>query len=326
MRRRDFVPLLGGTAAALAAPRLIRAQQPLPIVGFLNAGSPDSYARQVAAFRQGLNEIGYVDGENVVIEFRWANGRAEDLQPLASELVKRRAAVIVTTASTTAVAAKAVTGTIPLIFNATDPIRLGLVKSLNHPEGNATGVNFLAGELGPKRLGLLRELVPKMASIAFLVNATSPMSTLQTSLMEDTARIVGVQLMTFQAIARGDLEAAFARLVAQGPDALIVAADPFFTNRRDEIVALAALHSIPAVYEWREFVEAGGLMSYGASLKEAYRQIGLYTGRILRGAKTADLPVVQPTKFEFVINLKTAKTLGLAVPASMQLLADEVIE
>jgi ABC-type uncharacterized transport system substrate-binding protein len=326
MRRRDFVPLLGGTAAALAAPRLIRAQQPLPIVGFLNAGSPDSYARQVAAFRQGLNEIGYVDGENVVIEFRWANGRAEDLQPLASELVKRRAAVIVTTASTTAVAAKAVTGTIPLIFNATDPIRLGLVKSLNHPEGNATGVNFLAGELGPKRLGLLRELVPKMASIAFLVNATSPMSTLQTSLMEDAARIVGVQLMTFQAIARGDLEAAFARLVAQGPDALIVAADPFFTNRRDEIVALAALHSIPAVYEWREFVEAGGLMSYGASLKEAYRQIGLYAGRILRGAKTADLPVVQPTKFEFVINLKTAKTLGLAVPASMQLLADEVIE
>jgi ABC-type uncharacterized transport system substrate-binding protein len=326
MRRRDFVPLLGGTAAALAAPRLIRAQQPMPIVGFLNAGSPDSYARQVAAFRQGLNEIGYVDGENVVIEFRWANGRAEDLQPLASELVKRRAAVIVTTASTTAVAAKAVTGTIPLIFNATDPIRLGLVKSLNHPEGNATGVNFLAGELGPKRLGLLRELVPKMASIAFLVNATSPMSTLQTSLMEDAARIVGVQLMTFQAIARGDLEAAFARLVAQGPDALIVAADPFFTNRRDEIVALAALHSIPAVYEWREFVEAGGLMSYGASLKEAYRQIGLYAGRILRGAKTADLPVVQPTKFEFVINLKTAKTLGLAVPASMQLLADEVIE
>jgi putative ABC transport system substrate-binding protein len=326
MRRRDFVTLLGGTAAALAAPRLIRAQQPLPIVGFLNAGSPDSYARQVAAFRQGLNEIGYVDGENVVIEFRWANGRAEDLQPLASELVKRRAAVIVTTASTTAVAVKAVTGTIPLIFNATDPIRLGLVKSLNHPEGNATGVNFLAGELGPKRLGLLRELVPKMASIAFLVNATSPVSTLQTSLMEDAARIVGVQLMTFQATARGDLEAAFARLVAQGPDALIVAADPFFTNRRDEIVALAALHSIPAVYEWREFVEAGGLMSYGASLKEAYRQIGLYAGRILRGAKTADLPVVQPTKFEFVINLKTAKTLGLAVPASMQLLADEVIE
>jgi putative tryptophan/tyrosine transport system substrate-binding protein len=326
MRRRDFVTLLGGTAAALAAPRLIRAQQPLPIVGFLNAGSPDSYARQVAAFRQGLNEIGYVDGENVVIEFRWANGRAEDLQPLASELVKRRAAVIVTTASTTAVAVKAVTGTIPLIFNVTDPIRLGLVKSLNHPEGNATGVNFLAGELGPKRLGLLRQLVPKMASIAFLVNATSPMSTLQTSLMEDAARIVRVQLMTFQATARGDLEAAFARLVAQGPDALIVAADPFFTNRRDEIVALAALHSIPAVYEWREFVEAGGLMSYGASLKEAYRQIGLYAGRILRGAKTADLPVVQPTKFEFVINLKTAKTLGLAVPVSMQLLADEVIE
>jgi putative tryptophan/tyrosine transport system substrate-binding protein len=324
MRRREFITLLG--SATVAWPLAARAQQPLPVVGFLNAGSPDSYARQVAAFRQGLNEIGYVDGENVVIEFRWANGRAEDLQPLASELVKRRAAVIVTSASTTAVAAKAVTGTIPLIFNVTDPIRLGLVKSLNHPEGNATGVNVLAGELGPKRLGLLRELVPKMASIAFLVNATSPVSTLQTSLMEDAARIVGVQLKTFQATARDDLEAAFARLVAQGPDGLIVAADPFFNNRRDEIVALAARHSIPAVYEWREFVEAGGLMSYGASLKEAYRQIGLYAGRILRGAKTADLPVVQPTKFEFVINLKTAKTLGLAVPASMQLLADEVIE
>jgi len=324
MRRREFITLLG--SATVAWPLAARAQQPLPIVGFLNAGSPNSYARQVAAFRQGLNEIGYVDGENVVIEFRWANGRVEDLQPLASELVKRRAAVIVTSASTTAVAAKAVIGTIPLIFNVTDPIRLGLVKSLNHPEGNATGVNVLAGELGPKRLGLLRELVPKMASIAFRVNATSPASSLQTSLMEDAARIVGVQLKTFQTTARDDLEAAFARLVTQGPDGLIVAADPFFTNRRDEIVALAARHSIPSVYEWREFVEAGGLMSYGASLKEAYRQIGLYAGRILRGAKTADLPVVQPTKFEFVINLKTAKTLGLAVPVSMQLLADEVIE
>jgi putative tryptophan/tyrosine transport system substrate-binding protein len=302
------------------------AQQPLPIVGFLNAGSPEPYARQVAAFRQGLSEIGYVDGENVVIEFRWANGRVEDLQPLATELVKRRAAVIVTSASTAAVAAKAVTGTIPLIFNVTDPIRLGLVKSLNQPEGNATGVNVLAGELGPKRLGLLRELVPKMGSIAFLVNSTSPISALQTSLMEDAARIVGVQLKTFQATARDDLEATFATLVQQGPDGLIVAADPFFNNRRQEIVALAARHSIPAAYEWREFVEAGGLMSYGASLKEAYRQIGLYAGRILRGAKTADLPVIQPTKFEFVINLKTAQALGLSVPVSMQLLADEVIE
>jgi putative ABC transport system substrate-binding protein len=324
VRRRDFITLLGGAAAAW--PLTARAQQPLPVVGFLNGGFSDSFTQQVAAFRQGLNESGYVDGETVAIEFRWANGRAEDLLPLANELVNLRVAVIVTSGSPAALAAKAATVMIPIIFNVTDPIRLGLVKSLNRPEGNATGVDVLAGELEPKRLGLLRDLVPRMASIAFLVNASSPISALQTSLMEDAAQKFGVHLKTFKATSQNDLEATFARLVEQRPDVLVVAADPFFNNRRHELVALAARHSIPAIYEWREFVEAGGLMSYGASLKDAYRQIGLYAGRILRGAKPIDLPVIQPTKFEFVINLKTAKALGLSVPVSMQLLADEVIE
>jgi len=321
--RREFIRLLGGAAATW--PVVARAQQ-LPVVGFLNGGFLDSYTQQVAAFRQGLNESGYVDGETVTIEFRWANGRAEDLLPLANELVDHRVAVIVTSGGAAALAAKTATATIPIIFNVTDPSRLGLVKSLNRPEGNATGIDVLAGQLGPKRLGLLRELVPRMGSIALLVNATSPVSSLQTSMMEEAAQTVGVQLRTFQATGQTDFEATFARLVEQRPDVLVVAADPFFNNRRHELVALAARHSIPAIYEWREFVEAGGLMSYGASLKDAYRQIGLYAGRILRGAKPVDLPVIQPTKFEFVINLKTAKALGLAVPVSMQLLADEVLE
>lgn len=325
MRRRELIKAIVWSAAA--APLAARAQQPaLPVVGFLNGGFSDAYAQQVAAFRQGLNESGFVDGETVTIEFRWANGRAEDLPALANELVKRRVAVIVTSGSTVAVVAKAATATIPIIFNVTNPVRRGLVKSLNRPEGNATGVDVVAGDLGPKRLGLLRELVPSMGSIAFLVNPASPVSSFQTSRMEDSARIVGVQLETFQATGQGDLDAVFTRLVRQRPDGLVVAADPFFNSRRHEIVALAARYSIPAIYEWREFVEAGGLMSYGASLKEAYRQIGLYAGRILKGAKPADLPVIRPTKFEFLINLKTAKALGLAVPVSMQLLADEVIE
>jgi len=295
-------------------------------VGFLNGGSSDSYKQEVAGFRQGLNESGYVDGETVVVDFRWANGRAEALLPLAKELVKRRVAAIVTSGSAAALAAKSATATIPIIFNVTNPVHLGLVTSLNRPEGNATGVDILAGQLEPKRLGLLRELVPRMGSVALLVNPTSPVSALQTSLMEDTAQTVGVQLKTFRATGPDDFDAAFTSLVQQRPDGLVVAADPFFTNRRHQLVALAARHLIPAIYEWREFVEAGGLMSYGASLKDAYRQIGLYAGRILRGAKPVDLPVIQPTKFEFVINLKTSKALGLAVPVSMQLLADEVIE
>src|SRR5262245_10470303 len=324
MRRREFTTFVG--SFAVGWPFAALAQQPLPVVGFLNGGFSDSYAAQVVGFRQGLSESGYADGETVTIDFRWANGRTENLLPLANELVKRRVALIVTSGSAAALAAKSMTATIPIIFNVTDPMRLGLVKSLNRPEGNATGLEVLGGELEQKRFGLLRELVPRMELMALLVNVTSPVSSLQTSRMEDAAQKVGVKLKTFQATSQGDLEAAFANLVQQRPDGLVVAADPFFTTRRHEIVALAARHSIPAIYEWREFVEAGGLMSYGANLKDAYRQIGVYAGKILRGAKPVDLPVTRPTKFEFVINLKTAKTLGLAVPVSMQLLADELIE
>src|SRR5262245_55207176 len=279
MRRREFITLVAGLAAGW--PFAVRAQQLLPVVGFLNGGSSDSYKQEVAGFRQGLNESGYVDGETVVVDFRWANGRAEALLPLAKELVKRRVAAIVTSGSAAALAAKSATATIPIIFNVTNPVHLGLVTSLNRPEGNATGVDILAGQLEPKRLGLLRELVPRMGSVALLVNPTSPVSALQTSLMEDTAQTVGVQLKTFRATGPDDFDAAFASLVQQRPDGLVVAADPFFTNRRHQLVALAARHLIPAIYEWREFVEAGGLMSYGASLKDAYRQIGLYAGRIL---------------------------------------------
>jgi ABC-type uncharacterized transport system substrate-binding protein len=281
VRRREFVGLLGG--AAVAWPIAARAQQTLPVVGFLNGGFSDSFTQQIAAFRQGLDESGYVDGETVAIEFRWANGRAEDLLPLANELVNRRVAVIVTSGSAAALAAKAATVTIPIIFNVTDPIRLGLVKSLNRPEGNATGVDVLAGELGPKRLGLLRELVPRMGSIALLVNASSPISAFQTSMMKDAAQTVGVHLKTFEATSQNDLEATFARLVEQRPDVLVVAADPFFNNRRHELVALAARHSIP-------------------------------------------VPVEQPTKFDLVFNLKTAKALTLEIPPKLLALADAIIE
>ncbi|MFL4970090.1 MAG: ABC transporter substrate-binding protein [Xanthobacteraceae bacterium] len=323
MKRRQFIALLGGAAAW---PLAGRAQQAMPVIGFLNGGFYESYAQQVAAFRQGLNEIGYVDGQNVAIDYRWANGRIDDLRPLAIELVERQVAVIVTSGGAAALAAKAATTTIPIVFNVTDPVVLGLAKSLSRPGANATGVNVLAGDLGPKRLGLLREVVPAAQLIAFLVNPNSPISALQIAQMESAAQAIGMQFLSFKAAGQDEFEGAFASLAQQRADVLVVGADPFFNTRRERLVALAARHAIPAIYEWREFVEAGGLMSYGASLKDAYRQIGLYAGQILKGAKPADLPVTQPTKFEFVINLKTAKALGLAVPNSMQLLADEVIE
>jgi putative tryptophan/tyrosine transport system substrate-binding protein len=324
MNRREFIGILGGAAAVW--PRVATSEQARPLVGFLNGGSLDSYRAHVVAFRQGLGEIGYIDGETCEIDFRWANGRAEDLLPLASELAERGVAVIATSGSAAALAAKRASGTIPVIFNVTDPVRLGLAKSLNRPEGNATGVDVLAGELEPKRLGLLRELVPRMRSVGLLLNLTSPLSAFQTTTMRDAAERLGVHLRMFAAAGQKELDTTFASFLEQRPDVLVVAADPFFNNRRHELVALAARYSIPAIYEWREFVEAGGLMSYGASLTDAYRQVGLYAGRILRGARASDLPVVRPTKLEFVVNLKTAIALGLTVPASMQLLADEVIE
>ena len=324
MKRRAFITLIGGAAAW---PLAAEAQQPaMLVVGFLNGGSPDSYAHLVSAFRQGLNEAGYVEGQNVAIEYRWAKGQFEHLPALAVDLVNRQVAVIVTSGGLAALAAKSATATIPIVFNATDPVSLGLVASLSRPGTNATGVNVLAAELGPKRLGLLRELVPDARSIAFLVNPNNPISTLQIRDVEVAARTLGLQLQTFNAAGQDELDTAFTAIVERQANALVVAADPAFNDRRDQLVALAARHAIPAVYEWREFPAAGGLMSYGASLKDAYRQIGIYAGRILKGAKPEDLPVMQPTKFELVINLKTAKALGLAVPNSMQLLADELIE
>jgi putative ABC transport system substrate-binding protein len=324
MRRREFITLFG--SAAVALPAAVSAQQPLPVVGFLNGGFSDVFVRQVAAFHQGLREIGYVDGQNVAIEYRWANGRIEDLPGLAMDLVKRQVSVIVTSGSATALAAKTATETIPIIFNVTDPVRLGLVNSLARPGANATGVDVVVGELGPKRLGLLRELMPAANSIGLLVNPNSPSSGIQISQMEEATQALRMRLQSFKAAGEDEFDAVFSRLVQQHIDVLVVAADPFFNNLRNQLVALAARHAIPATYEWREFVEAGGLMSYGPSLKDAYRQIGLYAGQVLRGAKPADLPVIQPTRFEFVINLKTANSLGLVVPNSMQLLADEVIE
>jgi putative ABC transport system substrate-binding protein len=331
--RRAFITLLGGAAAwPLAAPPLAAtlraacAQQPKPGIGFLHSGFADGFTQQGAAFRQGMQDKGYVEGQNVSIEYRWANGRVEDLPRLAMDLVKRQPAVIVTSGSAVALAAKAATTTIPIIFNVTDAVGIGLVDGLARPGLNATGVEFKAGDLGPKRLGLLRELVPTARSIAFLVNPNNPSAGVQTAQMAEAAQTLGMRLQSFPAAAQDELDSAFARIAQHRADILVVSADPFFNNLRHHVVALAARHALPAVYEWREFVEVGGLMSYGAGLKEAFRQMGQYAGQILQGAKPSDLPVIQPTRFEFVINLKAAKVLGLVVPTSMQLLADEVIE
>jgi putative tryptophan/tyrosine transport system substrate-binding protein len=298
----------------------------MPVIGFLHGGLPDRYTRLVAALRQGLNEAGYVEGRNVTIEYRWANGQFGHLPALAVDLVNRQVAVIVTIGALAALAARSATTTIPIVFNVTDPVTLGLATSLSRLSGNATGVNLFTAELGPKRLGLLRELVPKATAFAFLVNPNSPISAVQIREMQEAARALGVQLQVFNAASQHEFDTAFAAMTQRQANALVVAADPAFANERDQLVTLAARRSIPAIYEWREFTAAGGLMSYGTSLNDAYRQIGVYAGRILKGVKPADLPIVQPTKFELVINLKTAKTLGLDVPNSTQLLADEVIE
>jgi putative ABC transport system substrate-binding protein len=324
VNRRAFITLVGGAAGWPIAART--EQFTMPVVGFLNGGSSDTYAHLAAAFRQGLNEMGYVESRNVAIEYRWANGQVARLPALAIELVNRQVSVIATSGSVAALAAKSATSTIPIVFNVTDPVSLGLAASVSHPGTNATGMDNFAAELGPKRLGLLRELVPKALSAAFLTNPTNPGSTPQTRKFQEAARALGMQFQTFMATGQDELASAFAAMAERRAGALVVAADPSFTALRDHLVALASRHAIPAIYEWREFPLAGGLMSYGTHLKDIYRQIGVYCGRILRGAKPADLPIVQPTKFELVINLKTAKVLGLEVPNSMQLLADEVIE
>jgi putative tryptophan/tyrosine transport system substrate-binding protein len=324
MNRRQFITLLGG---AVAWPVAARAQQAIPVIGFLNGASPDAYAPFVAAFHQGLKEAGYVDGQNAIIEYRWAEGQYDRLPALVAELIRRNVAVIAATSSPAAQAAKAATSTVPIVFTTgDDPIKLGLVASLNRPGGNVTGVSNLLVELGSKQLGLLRELVPGTTAVAALMNPKFPGTERQLRDVEAAAHVLGLQLIVLRASTDGEIDAAFATMVQQGGRALLVGTDPFFLVRADQIVALAARHAIPAIYSVREFAVAGGLMSYASDFADSYRQAGIYTGRVVRGEKPADLPVQRSTKFEFVINFKTAKALGLAVPNSMQLLADEVIE
>jgi ABC-type uncharacterized transport system substrate-binding protein len=322
MKRREFITLLGGAAAW---PLAARAQQPaMPIVGFVSSGS----AERAAAFRKGLNETGYVEGQNVMVEYRWLEGQYDRLPALMADLVRRRVGVIAAFANPPALAAKAATTTIPIVFGVgQDPVRMGLVASLARPGGNATGINFFNQEAVAKRLGLLHDLVPKAVRIAVLVNpanASASESTLRE--IPEAARALGLQIAVLNASTSREIEAAFLTLVRDRADALFVAPDGFFVGRRVQFVTLAAHHRIPAAYTQREFVEAGGLMSYGTDIPDMYRQVGVYTGQILKGVKPADLPVVQSTKFEFAINLQTARALGLEVPNLLQLLADEVIE
>ena len=325
MRRRDFISLIGGAAAAWPMAPLAQ-QPPTPSIGFLNTGSSQSLTHLAAAFRQGLSEVGYVEGRNVGIEYRWAEGHYDRLPAMASDLVRRQVAVI-TANSPGAVAAKALTKTIPIVFSTgTDPVALGFVNSLNRPGGNLTGVYFFSADMETKRMGLLHELVPSAMTVAVLLNPTYPNFDNQTKEVQEAGRILGQQIEILRASTDQEIEAAFASLVQLRARALLVGADAFFNNQHVQIVALAARYTVPAIYEQREFAEAGGLASYGTSLTNAYRQVGIYAGRILKGEKPADLPVVQSTKFEFVINLKTARALGLEVPPGLSARADEVIE
>jgi ABC-type uncharacterized transport system substrate-binding protein len=326
MRRREFVTLLGGTAAVW--PLMARAQKPVPVIGFLNSGEPTKRAPLVAAFLRGLAEGGYVEGQSVAIEYRWANGQYQQLPALAAELVRREVAVIAATGgSGPGLAAKAATSTIPIVFSGGgDPVQLGLVQSLNHPGGNATGIVNISIELTSKRLELLHELVPATSQIGFLVNTDDPSGHTQLILLQRAAQILGLNLNTQNVGSEHDIETVFATLSNQSVGALLVADTPLFVDGREKIVALAALHKIPAIYGFREFAAAGGLMSYGAVLVDSYRLVGVYVSRLLKGEKAANLPVMQPAKFEFVINLKTAKALGLAIPPGMIARTDEVIE
>jgi putative ABC transport system substrate-binding protein len=328
MKRREFIALVGGAAAAW--PLAARAQQPaLPVIGFLDARLPDAMADRLRGFRQGLGEAGYVEGDNVTILYRWAENKVDQLPELSTELVRRRVAVIIGSGGIPVImAAKAATARIPVLFIVSeDPVRLGLVKSLARPEGNLTGINFFNSELVAKQLELLRELVPQAAAVAVLVNPASP-NTFETTLrdIEPAARAMGLQIKIMRASTGREIDAAFATLAQEPPHALFVGNDAFFNSRRVQLVQLAAHHRLPAIYSGREYSEIGGLISYGTNVGDAYRQIGLYAGRILRGAKPGDLPVVQSSKFELVINHQTARTLGLTVPDKLLVAADEVIE
>jgi len=327
MRRREFIALLSGAAAS--SPLTVQAQQPAGIrsIGFLSSGSVEAYTQLLAAYRKGLAEAGYVEGRNVAIEYRWAEGKFDRLPALASDLSRRSVTVIATTGTTSALAAKTATATIPIVFlGGDDPVKFGLVESLSRPGGNATGLNLLTSEMTGKRLELARELVPAAAAVAVLINPKSPEAEPQLRDVQTAARAIGQQIHILSASTEREVDNTFATLVQQQDGALLITNDAFFIDRIDQLVALAARHSVPTIYDRRAYASAGGLISYGTHYIDAFRQLGAYTARILNGAKPADLPVEQSTKFELVINRKTAKALGLNVPARLLALADELIE
>ena len=328
IRRREFIRLLGG--AAVAWPLAAQAQQPaaLPVIGFLDAGSADAAAHYAAAFREGLRETGYVVGRDVAIEYRWAEGRFDRLPILTADLVRRQVAVIVAGGGApAALAAKAATATIPIVFQmGDDPVKFGLVPSLNRPGGNITGQAAQNAELGPKRLELLHEVVPAATTLVLLVNPTNPNAETQLRDLHAAARTLGLQLQVLQASVEREIDTAFASLLQLQARGLTIGHDPFFNTQTERLAALALRHTMPSIYQFREFAAAGGLMSYGTDFADAYRQSGVYAGRILKGEKPGDLPVLQPTKFELFANLKTAKALGLTIPLPLLGRADEVIE